>query len=88
LDDTYIPELGDIVTRMGTDKQQVVGMYPDTEEPIQIDLVCLYPGGCFRIGDRESNLPGRYDFIRHGVVGESLVTDAEFEEILNMGIDE
>jgi len=82
LDDTYIPELGDIVTRMGTDKQQVVGMYPDTEEPIQIDLVCLYPGGCFRIGDRESN------FIRHGVVGESLVTDAEFEEILNMGIDE
>ena len=66
---------------MGSDRQQIIDVdYPN--DPSLITVKCVYPGGCFRIGDIESNLPRRYEFVRHGKIGEPpMVIDAEFEEI-------
>lgn len=64
-DAPFLP--GDIVTRDGTDEQVVLG--PDPSDPFFgtiIDLRCIKApeSGWIAVGERESNLPGRYQLVR------------------------
>lgn len=55
--------LYDIVSRMGQDEQIVTKIYDGGD---LMDFVCIKAGGCFRIGDKEFNIPRRYEFVRKG----------------------
>ena len=70
-------KLYDIVTRLGKDLQIIIRINPSKD---LMDFVCISAGGCFRIGDKESNLPRRYKFVRHGSINDiPKIQDGEFQ---------
>ena len=55
--------VGDIVSRIGTDRQEILAIVPD-----MMLFRCTEPShdGCFSIRDEECNVPWRYEFVRRG----------------------
>ena len=58
-------EIGDIVTRDGTDEHEIVGI---NESRDLLDLVCIKApdGKWIAVGEHDSNLTRRYSFVRPG----------------------
>jgi hypothetical protein len=64
LDDLrHLWQVGDIVTRDGTDEHEIVGISED-----MLDLVCIKEPDdkWIAVGERDSNLTRRYSFVRRG----------------------
>jgi len=63
----WIP--GDIITRSGSDEQKIISI--DHDWAI-LEVIVIKPDSgdedgnnvCFKVGDKESNLIGRYAFVR------------------------
>jgi len=54
-------EVGDTVTRMGKDEQEIMTIDYGL---MLLDVKCTKEGGCFKLGDVENNLIRRYRLVR------------------------
>ena len=58
-------EIGDIVSRDGTDEHEVIG----EDDGLTMRVRCIKPSreGWCEVGDEEINLSRRYELVRHAI---------------------